>query len=173
MIYISLGHKRNNPNQDTGAVFKDLKEAEEVYQIGQLLCLELARLDVSFCMLEDMSLEDTISFLNKQMRTGDVAIELHKDSFETNDVRRVGCYVNKQSKLAVRFGECFLQAFKGECSKDSWIRSHTERKLGFVRKINNPSVIVELGHMEDAQCVPDRQFYAQKLALAINNFSKI
>lgn len=174
MIFISRGHKRYDPNQDTGAECGNVIEVEEVYYIATKLVSLLAEEGIPFVMLEDLTLRDTVPFLNSRMKNGDVAIELHKDSIgDGQEPRRVGVYVEYSSTIGMKFANYFLEEFKKlGCAKLSWIRSHKERNLFFMKATKYTSLILELGPVEDPKAMEDRDYYARGVFNTIKQFLK-
>lgn len=160
MLYLSRGHKMNDPNSDTGAVYKNIREVDEIFEITKIISRELTLMGVGYTLLEDMSLKDTIRYLNTRMTKADIAIEIHKDSFDVKDSKRVGMYIDIEGKSSRQLSDEFLKVFLSSgASKDSWIRPHTLRNLAFVKDIRFPSLIVEFGHLQDETCISDREYY--------------
>src|SRR5574343_399843 len=156
MIFISRGHKMKDPNSDTGAIYKNIREVDEIFEITKVISREFTAMGVGFTLLEDMSLKDTIRYLNSKMTKNDIAIEIHKDSFEKEDSKRVGMYIDMTGKLSRQISDEFLSVFlTSGASKNSWVRSYTERNLAFVKDIKFPSIIGEFVHIEDKNCVED------------------
>lgn len=174
MVFISRGHKRHPPEQDTGAECAKVVEVEEVYHIAKELASMLAAEGLPFVMMEDLTLKDTVKFLNTRMRDGDVAIELHKDSIgDGQEPKRVGVYVEYKSPLGMKFATLFLEEFKKlGCAKLSWIRSHTVRNLHFMRATYFTTLILELGPVEDITAMDDRSYYAKGVFNTIKQFLK-
>ncbi|MFS8120543.1 MAG: N-acetylmuramoyl-L-alanine amidase [Microcoleus sp.] len=88
-IFVSAGHGGFEGSlRDPGAIAFGTTEAQEMILTRDLVVAELKQRGLAtFSVPDTLSLLETIAWINNRCQRGDVAVEMHADSFSNPQVR--------------------------------------------------------------------------------------
>jgi N-acetylmuramoyl-L-alanine amidase len=153
-IFVSAGHGGFEGNlRDSGAIAFGTTEAKEMILTRDLLVAELQQRKLAtFSVPDTLSLAQTIDWINARCQPGDVAIEMHADSFSNPQVRGASAfYIGSNPKRkadADLILKGYLRRIPGMPSRGS--KADTDAgvgSLGFCRRVAIPSILIELGFL--------------------------
>lgn len=163
-IFISAGHGGiENGVVDPGAVIAGTTEAREMILTRDLVVTELrSRGFEVLAVPDDLSLAQSINWINSRARTGDVALEIHADAFSSPTVRGSSVFhiaFNDQRKA---HAELLLLALLRRVPQlpNRGAKPDTTTGVGslaFCRQVIPPSLLMEIGFLSN----PDDRYIIQ------------
>ena len=93
-IFISAGHGGfENGIRDNGAKVDNTTEAQEMIRIRDLIVPVLRSRGFDILSVpDDLSLQQSINWVNARSKTDDIALEIHVGAFQNTDVRGATAY---------------------------------------------------------------------------------
>ncbi|NEZ61075.1 hormogonium tapered terminus morphoprotein TftA [Adonisia turfae] len=156
-IFISAGHGGfENGVRDSGAKVEGITEAQEMIRIRDLIIPELrARGLAVLSVPDDLSLQESIRWINARNRPGDVALEIHVGAFQNKNVRGATAYYIAGNKARAENARVVLVAMLRRVPTltgpgGPGVRPDTEAGMGrlaFCRQVEPPSLLLELGYI--------------------------
>lgn len=151
-IFISAGHGGlENGVQDPGAVAGGTTEAKEMILLRDQILPELrSRGFEVLSVSDDLSLRQTIDWINSRARQGDIALELHADSFDNPGARGATVFYiannNERKNQADLLLLALLRRVPQLPSRGAKPDTATGvGRLGFCRDVNVASMLMEVG----------------------------
>ncbi|AOY81605.1 MULTISPECIES: N-acetylmuramoyl-L-alanine amidase [Moorena] len=157
-IFISAGHGgMERGGRDPGAIAGGTTEAEEMIRLRDLVVPELRsrRFEV-LSVPDELSLKQTIQWINDRARFGDVALEIHADAFSNPNIRGASAFYifnnterKKHAELMLRYLITRLPELPNRGAKpdtDSGVG-----RLAFCRDVILPSLLLEVGFLTNPQ----------------------
>ncbi len=177
-IFISAGHGTlESGNSDQGAVVGAITEAAEMIALRDLLVVELRSRDRAHdfevvVVPDELSLTQTIHWINVRARPGDVAIELHADAFMNPQTKGSAVYYIAQNDDRRNHAELILLALLRRVPRLSTLgaRPDTETRLGYIpfcRSIAIPSLYLHVASLSNSGDRALLQTHRRDLALGI------
>ncbi len=153
-IFISAGHGGfENGIQDLGAKVDNITEAQEMIRIRDLIVPELRSRGFQVLSVpDDLSLQQSISWVNARNRAGDIALEIHVGAFQNTDVRGATTYYIANNDVRKSHAELMLLALLRRVPQlpSRGAKPDTAAGMGrlaFCRQIEPPSLLIELGYL--------------------------
>lgn len=153
-IFISAGHGGfENGLQDSGVKVDGITEAQEMIRIRDLIVPELrSRGFTVLSVPDDLSLQQSIRWVNDRNRAGDIALEIHVGGFENKDVRGATTYYIANNEARKSHAELMLLALLRRVPQlpSRGAKPDTAAGMGrlaFCRQIEPPSLLMELGYL--------------------------
>jgi len=166
-IFISAGHGGgSNGSADPGAVAGDTTEAREMVQIRDLIVQELRSRGFQVpAVPDDLSLTQSIDWINRRAARGDVALEIHADAVRNPSVRGSSVFYIANNAERKGHAELMLLAYTRRVPQipRRGAKPDTETgvgRLAFCRQVVPPSLLMELGFLtnpEDRQILQTRR----------------
>jgi N-acetylmuramoyl-L-alanine amidase len=151
-IFVSAGHGGFEDGvRDSGAIAFGTTEAQELISIRDVLVPELRQRGINtFSVPDTLSLVETIAWINNRCQPGDVALEMHADAFSSSKVRGASAFYIGSNPTRKADADLLLNAYLRRCPEvpSRGAKPDTEAgvgSLGFCRRVNIPSVLIELG----------------------------
>ena len=151
-IFVSAGHGGFEGNlRDSGAIAFGTTEAQEMILTRDLVVTELQKRGITtFSVPDTLSLVETIAWINNRCQPGDVAVEMHADAFSSPQVRGASAFYIGSNPTRKADADLLLNAYLRRCPEvpNRGAKPDTEAgvgSLGFCRRVNIPSVLIELG----------------------------
>lgn len=173
-IFVSAGHGGFEDGvRDVGAMAFGTTEAQELILIRDLLVPELrARSLTVFSVPDTLSLVQTIAWINDRCQAGDVAIEMHADAFSSPKARGasifyIGSNPKRKADAQLIFNG-YLRRIPEMPSRG--VKADTEAgvgSLGFCRRVNIPSLLIELGFLTSPDDLKILQTRRRDIALGL------
>ncbi len=177
-IFISAGHGTlESGNSDQGAIMGTMTEAVEMIALRDVLMVELRSRDRTqdsevIAVPDELSLEQTIRWINIRAQPGDIALELHADAFLNPDTKGAAVYYIAQNDERRNHAELMLLALVRRVPRLSTLGvcPDTDTRLGqlpFCRWLGIPSLYLHvacLSNSEDRALLQNRR---RELALGI------
>ncbi|MGI0488773.1 N-acetylmuramoyl-L-alanine amidase family protein, partial [Pantanalinema rosaneae CENA516] len=156
-IFISAGHGGQEDGKvDPGAVVAGTTEAREMILTRDLIMAELQsrQMDV-WSVPDDLSLEQTIAWINARARSGDVALEIHADASTTTSVRGSSVFYIAQNEERRKHAELLLIAVLRRVPQlpNRGTKPDTSTgtgSLAFCRQLIPASLLMEIGFLTNA-----------------------
>jgi len=156
-IFLSAGHGGfEDGERDPGAIGTGTTEALEMIRIRDATVQSLSNSGVEVVAVPDnLSLGQSIRFINDRAVAGDVALEIHADSATPQARGATAFFVLNNAdreKDARMLLDKLLEKLPG--LKDRGARPDTQTlvgSLGFCRKVKVPSVLMELGFITNPE----------------------
>ncbi|NEP15910.1 MAG: cell wall hydrolase [Leptolyngbya sp. SIO4C1] len=155
-IFISAGHGGfENGVRDTGAVVEGTTEAQEMIRIRDLVVPELrSRGFQVLAVPDDLSLAQTLSWINARARVGDVALEIHAAHHSSPELRGACLYYIANNEARKAHAELMLLALLRRVPQlpSRGAKPDTASgvgKLAFCRQVVPPSLFMELGFLSN------------------------
>ncbi len=157
-IFISAGHGGFEAGlRDRGAIVASITEAEELLATRDLIVAELKSRGIGVeAPGDDLSLIDTIAWINARASRQDVALEIHMDAFANTNARGASAYYIANNSDRKRQAEMLINSLirrvpelpSRGAKPDT---SSAVGRLGFCRDLIPPSMLVELGFLTSPQ----------------------
>jgi hypothetical protein len=173
-IFISAGHGGyENGSLDPGSIVPGTTEAAEMIRIRDLVVPELRSRGFSVLAVpDDLSNEQTLAWINARCRPGDVALEIHAGAFGNPGARGASVYYIANNESRKVHAELLLLALLRRVPQlpSRGARADTTAGTGsltFTRRINCPSLLMEVGYLtspDDLNLIQNRR---RDLALGI------
>lgn len=180
-MFLSAGHGGPSNAYDPGAVVSGTTEAEQMILLRDRIISELRSRGFEVLWVpDDLSLRQTIDWINARARTGDVALEIHGDAYSNPDVRGASCFYiannSERKKHAEQVLLALLGRLRGLPSRGAKPDTATGvGSLGFCRQVVLPSLLLEVGFLTNPQdrsiILNQRQTMAQGIADGLVSFS--
>ncbi len=155
-IFISAGHGGfENGVLDSGAKVDGVTEAQEMISIRDLIVPELRSRGFKVLSVpDDLSLQDSISWINARSRSGDIALEIHVGAFQNTDVRGATAYYIAINEARKSHAELMLLALLRRVPQlpSRGAKPDTAAGMGrlaFCRLVAPPSILMELGYLSN------------------------
>ncbi|MBO1347667.1 MAG: N-acetylmuramoyl-L-alanine amidase [Hormoscilla sp. GUM202] len=165
IIFISAGHGgiESDGFRDPGAIAGNTTEAKEMIQLRDLIAADLRSRDFEALVVpDDLSLRQSIDWINIRARRGDVSAELHADAFSNPAVRGASVYYIANNQERKDHAELLLLALLRRLPQ---LRSRGAKpdtatgvgSLAFCRNVITPSLLIQVGFLTN----PDDRFLLQ------------
>ncbi len=139
-IFVNAGHW----DHDSGAVHDKYKESDLVISIRDVLKQIAPNL---FYVPDDLDLRKSIEWVNERCSQEDIAIGLHLNANKNHNIRGTEAYYAHDDELAQVFARQVSQSL-GIPNRGAKHDSETYvGSLGFLRKLNCRSVVVEIAYL--------------------------
>ena len=155
-IFISAGHGGfENGIQDSGVKVDGITEAQEMIRIRDLIVPELRSRGFTILSVpDDLSLQQSISWINDRNRPGDIALEIHAGGFQNTDVRGATTYYIAANDARKSHAELMLLALLRRVPQlpSRGAKPDTAAGMGrlaFCRQVEPPSLLMELGYLSN------------------------
>lgn len=163
-IFLSAGHGgRENGIVDQGTVVAGTTEAREMILTRDLILTELRSRNFEVVAVpDDQSQSQTIAWINDRARPGDVALEIHADSFSSPAVRGSSVYHIANNAQRKQHAELLLLALLRRVPQlpNRGAKPDTATGIGslsFCRQVVPASLLMEIGFLTN----PDDRFLLQ------------
>lgn len=177
-IFISAGHGTlEGGNSDQGAILGAMTEAAEMIALRDVLVVELRSRDRTqdfevIAVPDELSLDQTIHWINVRAQPGDVAIELHADAFLNPDIRGSAVYYIALNDERRNHAELMLLALARRVPRISTLGvcPDTDTQLGqlpFCRWLSIPSLYLHVACLSNSEDRALLQTRRRELALGI------
>ena len=160
-IFISAGHGGfENGIRDVGTVVPGTTESQEMIQLRDLILPELrARGFDVLSVPDDLSLSQSIIWINSRARSGAIALEIHADAFRSSSIRGASVYHISQNLERKGQAELLLLALLRRVPQlpSRGVKSDTQTGMGrlaFCRQVAPASLLMQVGYLSN---VSDRQ----------------
>ncbi|NJL68753.1 MAG: N-acetylmuramoyl-L-alanine amidase [Microcoleus sp. SM1_3_4] len=151
-IFVSAGHGGFEGNlRDPGAIAFGTTEAQELILIRDLLVPELRRRNLTvFSVPDTLSLVQTIAWINERSQAGDVAVETHIDAFSSPRARGASAFYIGSNPRRKADADLILNGYLRRIPEmpNRGAKADTAAGVGslaFCRRVNIPSLLIELG----------------------------
>ncbi len=182
-IFISAGHGGfENGIQDLGAKVEDITEAQEMIRIRDLIVPELRSRGFQVLSVpDDLSLQQSITWINARTRTGDIALEIHVGAFQNTAVRGATAYYIASNSARKSHAELMLLALLRRVPQlpSRGAKPDTAAGMGrlaFCRQVAPPSILMELGYLTNerdrSMLLSRRRDFALGLADGLASWSR-
>lgn len=163
-IFISAGHGGiEQGGQDKGAVVNGTTEAQEMILLRDQVVPELRSRGFEILSVPDeLSLTQTIGWINSRGRTGDVALELHADAYSNPNLRGATAFYIANNTERKQQADLMLLALIRRVPQlpNQGAKPDTATGLGrlsFCRETVIPSLLMEVGFLSN----PDDRYLIQ------------
>ena len=153
-IFISAGHGGfENGVLDSGSKVDGVTEAQEMIRIRDLIVPELRSRGFQILSVpDDLSLQQSINWINARNRRGDIALEIHVGAFQNTDVRGATAYYIASNEARKSHAELMLLALLRRVPQlpSRGAKPDTAAGMGrlaFCRQVAPPSILMELGYL--------------------------
>ena len=153
-IFISAGHGGfENGVLDSGSKVDGVTEAQEMIRIRDLIVPELRSRGFQVLSVpDDLSLQQSISWINARNRDGDIALEIHVGAFQNTNVRGATAYYIASNEARKSHAELLLLALLRRVPQlpSRGAKPDTAAGMGrlaFCRQVAPPSILMELGYL--------------------------
>ncbi|MEM1256310.1 MAG: N-acetylmuramoyl-L-alanine amidase [Cyanobacteria bacterium P01_H01_bin.21] len=153
-IFISAGHGGfENGVLDSGSKVDGVTEAQEMIRIRDLIVPELRSRGFQVLSVpDDLSLQQSISWINARNRNGDIALEIHVGAFQNTNVRGATAYYIASNEARKSHTELLLLALLRRVPQlpSRGAKPDTAAGMGrlaFCRQVAPPSILMELGYL--------------------------
>lgn len=160
-IFISAGHGGlEDGRRDPGSIVGGTTEAQEMIQLRDLIVQELRSRNFEVLSVpDDLSAAQSLSWINLRHRAGDVALEIHADSFTNPSVRGASVYYIANNEERRAHAELLLIALLRRVPQlpNRGAKPDTTAgvgRLNFCRDTVSPSLHMEVGFLSNPD---DRQ----------------
>lgn len=172
-ILLQAGHG----GVDKGAVANGTTENKEVNEIIAIAKHQLALQGYNVVLMQDTPFVQSISDANRMYNSGDLAVEVHLDSFSSFNasmVNRYGVYYNADDLTSKKACDLVSAYFKKETKNlTCWARPDTASRfgrLGWIRDTKAKALLFEMGFVQDKVDNLADQYKAKCLVEAIKIF---
>jgi N-acetylmuramoyl-L-alanine amidase len=153
-IFLSAGHGGFEGNRrDPGSIVAGTTEAQEMIQLRDLIVPELRSRGFEVLSVpDDLSAAQTINWINSRTRSGDVALEIHVDSFTSPFARGATAFYIANNDERRSHGDLLLIALLRRVPQlpSRGAKPDTAAGLGrlaFCRDTTPPSILLEVGFL--------------------------
>lgn len=173
-IFISAGHGGlENDSIDVGVTVSGTTEAAEMMRIRDLVVPELRSrgFDV-LAVPDDLSNDQTLNWINSRCRPEDVALEIHAGAFSSPGARGASVFYIAKNNARKSHAELLLLALLRRVPQlpSRGARPDTTTgtgSLSFTRRINCPSLLMEVGYLTNADDLNLMQSRRRDMSLGI------
>ncbi|HEY9650310.1 MAG TPA: N-acetylmuramoyl-L-alanine amidase [Coleofasciculaceae cyanobacterium] len=180
-IFISAGHGAGDPGIKVG----DTTEAQEMILLRHQILTQLR--DRGFqnsevlSVPDNLSISQTIQWINERRKTGDVAVEIHAGAFTNPDVKGATVYYialnNQRQKHAELLLRSLLDAVPGLSNRGAKPDTAISVKgLPFCRVVSPPSLLLEVAFLTNPEdrslLLKQRDNFAQGIADGLAEWSR-
>jgi hypothetical protein len=155
-IFISAGHGGTEQGgRDFGSIVGSINEAQEMILLRDLVVPELRSRGFEVLSVpDDLSASQTIQWINARSRPGDVALEIHADSFSNPDVRGTTAFYIANNTERKKHAELLLLALVRRLPQlpNRGAKLDTATGIGriaFCRDTTLPSILLEVGFLSN------------------------
>jgi N-acetylmuramoyl-L-alanine amidase/Mannosyl-glycoprotein endo-beta-N-acetylglucosaminidase len=173
-IIISAAHGGiENGSRDPGAVVDGVTEAQEMISLRDLIVQTLrSRNFEALAVPDDLSLQQTLDWVNSRAAVGDVAIEIHANAFSDTTTRGIAVFYLANNEERKAQAELLLQTYIRRVPQmpSRGAKPDTQTGLGnlaFCRQIVIPSLLMEVGLLTNPDDRRIIQNQRQDIALGI------
>lgn len=174
-VFISAGHGgMENGRVDPGAIAGGTTEAQQMILLRDQVVVELRRLGQDVLAVpDDLSLKQSIAWINGRARSGDVALEIHADAFDNPTVRGASIFYIANNDERRRQAEQILMALLRRVPQlpSRGAKPDTATavgRLGICRQVIVGSMLLEVGFLTNPDdrslLINQRQAMAQGIA---------
>ncbi len=174
-IFISAGHGGAESGViDTGVRVAGTTEAQEMIQLRDRVVAELRARDHSVLAVpDDLSLVQTINWINARTGPGDVALEIHANAHSNTRTRGATVFYIDQNEVRQKHAELMLIALLRRVPQ---LISHGGAKpdttvgvgsLAFCRRVMSASLLMEIGFLTNKTDLELIQTRRREFALGI------
>ncbi|MCC3425739.1 MAG: N-acetylmuramoyl-L-alanine amidase [Microcoleus sp. PH2017_29_MFU_D_A] len=166
-IFVSAGHGGFEGSvRDPGAIAFGTTESQELILTRDLLVPELRQRGIdTFSVPDTLSLIESIAWINSRSQPGDVAVEIHIDAFSNPQVRGASAFYIGSNPRRKADADLILNGYLRRCPQipNRGARADTEAGVGslaFCRRVNIPSLLIELGfltNIDDLRTIQNRR----------------
>jgi hypothetical protein len=163
-IFISAGHGGiEQGGRDPGSVVASTTEAQEMILLRDQVVPELRSRGFEVLSVpDDLSLSQTIQWINSRARPGDVALEIHADAFSNPNVRGATVFYIANNVERKNHADLMLLALIRRLPQlpNQGAKPDTATGIGrisFCRDTTLPSLLMEVGFLSN----PDDRFLIQ------------
>lgn len=181
-IFISAQHGGiEGGRRDPGAIVGNITEAAEMIQLRDLVVAELrSRNQTVLSVPDDLSLEQTLSWINARAQPGDVALEIAANAYGNPSVRGASVFYILNNVQRKSHAELVLMAYLRRVpqlpSRGAIPDTATATgSLAFCRRLTIPSLIMEvvvLTNPDDRAILQRRRDIALGIADGLVTFSR-
>jgi N-acetylmuramoyl-L-alanine amidase/Mannosyl-glycoprotein endo-beta-N-acetylglucosaminidase len=151
-IMISAAHGGiENGSRDPGAVVDGVTEAREMILLRDLIMQTLrSRNYESLAVPDDLSLQQTLDWVNSRAAIGDIALEIHANAFSDTTTRGIAVFYLANNEERKAQAEMLLQTYVRRVPQmpSRGAKPDTQTGLGnlaFCRQVVIPSLLMEVG----------------------------
>ncbi|MBE9077376.1 N-acetylmuramoyl-L-alanine amidase [Romeria aff. gracilis LEGE 07310] len=173
-IFISAGHGGfENGVRDTGATVQGTTEAQEMIKVRDLVVPELRSRGFEVLSVpDDLSLAQSIAWINGRARTDDVALEIHSSEFGNSAARGASVYYITNNDARRTHAELLLLALLRRVPQlpNRGVKPDTAAgvgRLAFCRQVAPPSLLIELGYLTNPDDLKLLQGRRREVALGL------
>jgi hypothetical protein len=173
-IIISAAHGGiENGTRDQGAVVDGVTEAREMISLRDLIVQTLrSRNFEALAVPDDLSLQQTLDWVNSRAAAGDVALEIHANAFSDTTTRGIAVYYLANNEERKAQAELMLQTYIRRVPQmpSRGAKPDTQSVLGnlaFCRQTTIPALLMEVGLLTNADDRSLIQSQRQNIALGI------
>jgi N-acetylmuramoyl-L-alanine amidase/Mannosyl-glycoprotein endo-beta-N-acetylglucosaminidase len=173
-IMISAGHGGiENGSRDPGTVVDGVTEAREMILLRDLIVQNLrSRNYEALAVPDDLSMQQTLDWVNSRATVGDIALEIHANAFSDTTTRGVAVFYLANNDERKAQAEVLLQTYIRRAPQipSRGAKPDTQTglgKLAFCREIVIPSLLMEVGLLTNADDRRILQSQRQDIALGI------
>jgi hypothetical protein len=155
-IFISAGHGGvENGRPDPGSVVDGTTEAQEMILLRDQIVPELRSRGFEILAVpDDLSLDGTINWINFRYRSGDIALEIHAESFSNPSARGATVYYIANNDQRKAHAELLLLALLRRVPQlpSRGAKPDTQTGLGsltFCRSTIGPSLLMEVCYLSN------------------------
>ncbi|MEM6251572.1 MAG: N-acetylmuramoyl-L-alanine amidase [Cyanobacteria bacterium P01_D01_bin.156] len=153
-IFISAGHGGfENQIQDSGVRVGGLTEAQEMMRLRDLIVPELRSRNLTVLSVpDDLSLQDSIRWINARNRPGDVALEIHAGAFQNPETRGITAYYIAKNEVRKADAELMILALMRRVqplpSRGALPDTSAGMgRLAFCRQVEPASLLMEVAYL--------------------------
>ncbi|MBZ8179943.1 hormogonium tapered terminus morphoprotein TftA [Oscillatoria salina] len=157
-IFLSAGHGGVEAGRiDPGAIAGGTTEAQQMILLRDQIVPELrSRGFEVFYVPDDLSLRQTIDWINIRARNDDVALEIHADAFSNPDVRGASVFYIAGNNARKKHAELLLVSLLRRVPQlpSRGVKPDTATavgSLGFCRQVAIPSLLMEVGFLTNPE----------------------
>ena len=173
-IFISAGHGGfENGIRDVGTVVPGTTESQEMIQLRDLILPELrARGFDVLSVPDDLSLSQSIIWINSRARSGAIALEIHADAFRSSSIRGASVYHISQNLERKGQAELLLLALLRRVPQlpSRGVKSDTQTGIGrlaFCRQVAPASLLMQVGYLSNDRCTQESRSVQITMALQL------
>ncbi|WP_017305813.1 N-acetylmuramoyl-L-alanine amidase [Spirulina subsalsa] len=157
-IFVSAGHGGSEGGRvDPGAIAGGTTEAQQMILLRDVIVPELRSRGFEVLSVPDtLSLRSTISWINERARSGDVAIEIHADSFSDPTARGATAFYVAGNQTRKKHGDMILLSLIRRLPQLPSRGSRPDTatgvgRLAFCRDVAIASILLEVGFLSNPE----------------------
>ncbi|NJR38183.1 MAG: cell wall hydrolase [Leptolyngbyaceae cyanobacterium CSU_1_4] len=173
-IIVSAAHGGiEGGSRDPGAVVDGVTEAREMILLRDLIVQTLrSRNYEALAVPDDLSLQQTLDWVNNRAAVGDIALEIHANAFSDTTTRGIAVFYLANNEERKSQAELLLQTYIRRVPQmpSRGAKPDTQTALGnlaFCRQVVIPSLLMEVGLLTNADDRRLLQTQRQEIALGI------